>query len=54
MADWKQGKCKWPTPKGSCQNKTMKGTARCHLHQGDWTKRGQAELKKKAARRRKK
>lgn len=55
MGQWKQGKCGWPTAAGGrCQNKTLKGTARCYLHQGDWTKRGQAELKKRASRRRKK
>ncbi len=55
MGEWKQGKCGWPTAAGGrCGNKTMKGTSRCHLHQGDWTKRGQAELKKKASKRRKK
>jgi len=32
----------------------MKNTSRCYLHQGKWTKRGQAELKKRASKRRKK
>lgn len=55
VGEWKQGKCGWPTAAGGrCQNKTVKGTSRCHLRQGDWTKRGQAELKKRASRRRKK
>ena len=46
VGEWKQGKCGWPTAAGGrCQNKTVKGTARCYLHQGAWTKRGQAELK---------
>lgn len=55
VSEWKQGKCGWPTAAGSrCQNKTVKGTSRCYLHQGDWTKRGQAELKKRAGKRRRK
>lgn len=55
MGEWKQGKCGWPTATGKrCQNKTLKGTSRCYLHQGGWTKRGQAELKKRASKRRKK
>lgn len=54
MSEWKQGKCGWPTDRGSCRNKTMKGTSRCYRHQGDWTKRGQAEVKKRASKRRKK
>ncbi|TGN74078.1 hypothetical protein E5083_24650 [Streptomyces bauhiniae] len=54
VGEWKQGKCGWPTDRGSCRNKTMKGTSRCYRHQGDWTKRGRAELKKTASRRRKK
>jgi hypothetical protein len=32
----------------------MKGTSRCHLHQGAWTKAGQAAVKKKAGKRRRK
>ncbi len=31
----------------------MKGTSRCYRHQGDWTERGQAELKKSAGKLRK-
>ncbi|MHC5906892.1 HGGxSTG domain-containing protein [Streptomyces sp. S6] len=55
MVEWRQGKCGATTSSGGrCQNKTLKGTSRCYLHQGDWTKRGQAEIKKRAARRRKK
>lgn len=55
MGEWKQSKCGWPTASGRrCQNKTLKGTSRCYLHQGDWTKRGQAELKKRVSKRRKK
>lgn len=54
VGEWKQGKCGWPTGRGRCRNKTLKGTSRCYLHQGEWTKRGQAELKKRASKRRKK
>lgn len=55
VGEWKQSKCGWPTASGKrCQNKTLKGTSRCYLHQGDWTKRGQAELKKRVSKRRKK
>lgn len=54
VSEWKQGKCGWPTDRGSCRNKTTKGTSRCYRHQGDWTKRGQAEAKERASKRRKK
>ncbi len=54
MGEWKQGKCGWPLANGRrCQNKTMKGTARCYRHQGDWTKRGQEENRKRVRRRKK-
>jgi hypothetical protein len=53
MGEWKQGKCGWPRGAGGrCKNKTMKGTARCYRHQGEWTKRGQEERNKKASKRR--
>jgi len=54
VGEWKQGKCGWPTDRGSCRNKTMKGTSRCYLHQGDWTKRGRAEIRKRASKGRRK
>lgn len=38
MAEWKQGKCGWPTKAGGrCQRLTKKGTSRCFEHQGEWT-----------------